>query len=73
MNPQKLYSDTNITIRLNKEVKHAMKQEAARRGLTLSAFVLFLANAAIDPTYLQQLQQLANTVHSFNSLTQPQQ
>jgi predicted HicB family RNase H-like nuclease len=70
MNPQKMYSDTNITIRVNKEVKRAIKQEAARRGVTLSAFLLVLANAALNPAYLQQL---ADTVHSFNSLTQPQQ
>lgn len=69
MNPQKMYSDTNITIRVNREVKQAIKQEAARRGVTLSAFLLVLANAAINPAYLQQL---ADTVNSFNSLTQPQ-
>jgi predicted HicB family RNase H-like nuclease len=58
MNPQKMYSDTNITIRVNKEVKRAIKQEAARRGVSLTAYLVFLATAAID---------------NISLITQPQQ
>ena len=41
-------SDSNITIRVNKRIKAAIKQAAAQRGLSITAYMLWLATGPAE-------------------------
>lgn len=48
MSTELMKSDSNITIRVNKHIKAAIKAAAARRGLSITAFMLLLATGSTE-------------------------
>lgn len=48
MKAQLMKSDSNITIRVNKEVKQAIKRAAAQRGVSITAYLLWLATGTAE-------------------------
>ena len=48
MKAQLMKSDSNITIRVNKRIKAAIKQAAAQRGLSITAYMLWLATGTAE-------------------------
>lgn len=48
MSTELMKSDSNITIRVNRHIKAAIKAAAARRGLSITAFMLLLATGSAE-------------------------